>query len=69
MEAFQQRVVTEKEELDSKIDKLNIFIHGSIYKSLPEEERFRMMRQYCHMWDYSNVLGERIAVFNQQQTA
>jgi hypothetical protein len=69
MEDFQKRVVAEKEELDSKIEKLSTFIHGPIYAKLPEDERMRMMRQFCHMKDYSNVLGERIAVFNQKQTA
>ena len=68
MEEFQARVVAEKEELDSKRDKLTAFIHGPIYAKLPEDERFRLMRQYCHMGDYSAVLGERIAAFNQPQT-
>lgn len=61
----QERVVTEKAELDFKIEKLYAFIHNDDgpYPNLPEIERFRLMRQYCHMMDYSNVLGERIAAF------
>ena len=63
MQPHQERVVTEKAELDSKIEKLDTFLHGSIYQTLTDEERMRLMRQFCHMKDYSNVLGERIAAF------
>jgi crAss001_48 related protein len=63
MEAFQERVVTEKKELDEKIEKLYAFIHGTVYPSLPDDERARLMRQYCHMKDYSNVLLDRIVHF------
>lgn len=63
MQPHQERVVTEKSELDAKIEKLDAFLHGSIYSTLAEVERMRLMRQFCHMKDYSNVLGERIAAF------
>jgi hypothetical protein len=63
MQPHQERVVTEKTELDAKIEKLDVFIHGTIYAALAEPERMRLMRQFCHMKDYSNVLGERIAAF------
>ena len=63
LQPHQERVVTEKRELDAKIDKLDLFLHGSFYPTLPEPERMRLMRQFCHMKDYSNVLGERIAHF------
>jgi len=59
----QQRVVTEKQELDTKIEKLDAFRHGDIYHTLSVAERDRLTRQYAHMKDYSNVLGERIAAF------
>ena len=63
MQPHQQRVVDEKMELDSKISKLDVFIHGPLYPTLADPERMRLMRQFCHMKDYSNVLGERIAAF------
>lgn len=56
----QERVLTEKNELDEKIKRLDDFIHGAVYINLPEVERLRLVRQWCHMRDYSNVLGERI---------
>ena len=63
MQPHQERVVAEKDELDSKLKKLDMFIHGDVYSGLDEAERLRLMRQYRHMKDYSNVLGERIAEF------
>jgi uncharacterized protein len=63
MQAHQERVVTEKAELDAKIEKLDVFRHGDIYHTLSVAERDRLTRQYAHMKDYSNVLGERIAAF------
>lgn len=63
MQPHQERVVTEKSELDEKIGKLDSFIHGTIYPTLAKAERMRLMRQFCHMKDYSTVLGERIAAF------
>lgn len=59
----QERVVNEKQELDAKIEKLDAFIHGTIYPTLADGERMRLMRQFCHMKDYSNVLKERIEHF------
>lgn len=66
MQPHQQRVVSEKAELDEKIEKLHWFRHSAMYATLPESERSRLTRQYCHMKDYSNVLGERIAAFPQE---
>jgi hypothetical protein len=68
MQPHQERVVVEKKELDEKITKLDAFLHGSLYTRLAEDERMRLGRQFCHMKDYSNVLGERIAAFSEQTT-
>jgi len=63
MEAYQQRVVDEKTELDDKLAKLQAFIGGKIYETLPPEERGRLIHQRLCMQGYSQVLGERIAAF------
>lgn len=63
MQPHQERVVAEKSELDEKVEKLGSFVHGSVYASLAEPERKRLMRQLCLMRDYSTVLGDRIAAF------
>ncbi len=63
MQPHQERVVTEKKELDEKIEKLDAFLHGAIYRTLAQGEQERLTRQLCHMTLYSKVLGERIAAF------
>jgi len=63
LQPHQERVVAEKSELDAKIEKLDAFRHGDIYHTLSVAERDRLTRQYAHMKDYSNVLGERIGAF------
>ena len=59
----QQRVVTEKAELDDKRAKLNGFFESAIFAGLPKEEQSRLWRQSEVMEDYSEVLGKRIAAF------
>jgi len=64
MQAYQQRVVDEKVQLDDKLAKLNAFIAPTEpFQSLPQAERERLQRQRQLMEDYSAVLGERIATF------
>ena len=63
MEAHQERVVTEKKELDENIEKLNTFTDGDFFKTLPLMEQSRLARQLHAMTTYSEILGERIAEF------
>jgi len=65
MEPYMERVITEKAELDDKISKLENFIFrsGGKWFDVHDAERLRMVKQYCHMRDYSTILGERIANF------
>jgi hypothetical protein len=63
MQPHQERVVVEKHELDGKRVKLEEFIDGSIFPTLPQEERDRLMEQAVIMESYSNVLGRRILAF------
>ena len=64
MQPHQQRVVTEKDELDGKLTKLRAFFDTKIFAGLDEAEKERLQRQAGHMDSYSQVLGERIAAFN-----
>lgn len=59
----QQRVVTEKEQLDDKLTKLSAFIKTEIYRGLAGDEQMRLNNQLKAMNEYSNILGERIAAF------
>lgn len=64
LEPHQQRVVTEKEELDVKVKALTDFLnHSTVFPKLPTDEKDRLLRQHATMIDYSNILAERITAF------
>jgi hypothetical protein len=61
----QQRVVDEKIELDKKATALSTFIGASaIFLTLDAAEQERLREQNDVMWRYSEILGARIAAFN-----
>lgn len=57
------RVIHEKAELDDKIASLYRFFDADTFKSLPIDERQRLVLQQVAMSAYSRVLGERIEAF------
>lgn len=59
----EERVVAEKHDLDSRLQKLEAFIAGPTFNMIDVEERERMTRQASLMTQLSQVLGERIAAF------
>lgn len=63
MQYYQERVVTEKRDLDCKIEKLSVFIKMDMYKKLPSAEQARLNDQFRAMTAYSGILGERIGSF------
>jgi len=63
MQPHQQRVVVEKEELNTKLNALSEFVETARFDGLPDAERLRMIRQKSCMLEYSKVLGERIDAF------
>lgn len=65
MQPHQQRVVDEKTELDEKRNRLSLFRDTKLFQSLPLPEQNRMNRQMEVMKDYSRILGERIAAFEE----
>jgi len=69
MQPHQQRVVDEKTALDEKNDKLKAFIMGSVFSTLPYEERSRLDHQYDVMMEYSRILRDRIAAFTPKVQA
>jgi len=60
---FQQRVIREREELDTKISRLRPFIGGEVFRGLEEEEQTRLEEQLECMENYSTILLERIENF------
>ena len=64
MQPHQQRVVDEKTELDTKAKALSEFIGNSaIFPTLDTAEQERLKEQNDVMWQYSEILGARIAAF------
>ena len=63
MEDYQKRVVTEKKELDGRINKLNAFLGGNIFNKLSTEERKLLNLQCKVMGEYSTILNDRIVTF------
>lgn len=63
LKPHQQRVVAEQTELDLKRQKLTEFIGGDLYQSLNGVDQTLLSRQLEAMTVYSDILGERIALF------
>ena len=63
MQPHQERVVTEKNELDDKRQQLTAFIGGELYRTLDAVDQSRLNRQLEAMTLYANILGERIGAF------
>lgn len=65
LQPHQQRVVTEKEELDSKIKGLSGFLLTDAFLAVPEAEQQRLRTQLTIMQAYSYILYARIFHFRK----
>jgi hypothetical protein len=63
MEAYQERVIEEKKELDGRLDRLREFIHSSAMVVLEAEDQGLLNRQFNAMHSYSDILEQRISRF------
>ena len=63
----QQRVVTEKADLDERLGRLLAFFQTPSFEFMAETERSRLRNQARFMEGYSAALKERIAAFGEQQ--
>lgn len=60
----QQRVIEEKRELDAKATALSNFIDLNSTFSTIDKIQQDLLREQCEvMWQYSEILGKRIAAF------
>lgn len=65
----QQRVIDEKTELDQKSNALSLFIGiNPTFEKLDADEQERLKVQNDLMWQYSEVLGARIAAFTPNES-
>lgn len=61
MRTFLDRLITEKDELEDKLEKLESFIaNNSLFGDLSDIEKTLMVIQLNTMMQYSYILGERI---------
>jgi len=63
MKDWQQRVVDEQKELDTKRQKLSDFISNPANATMDRDEMNLLISQYRVMTSYSTILGTRIARF------
>lgn len=59
----EERVIEELAELRTKIEALETFNKGDIYKTLPQVEQDMLLMQRNAMIVYANILGSRISRF------
>lgn len=61
--AYQERVIKEREELQEKIEKLDIWLRSDKSVELPPEDQFLLRAQFDVMKLYSTLLLRRIEKF------
>ncbi|ATV65110.1 hypothetical protein CTM86_00060 [Fusobacterium pseudoperiodonticum] len=65
MEAFIERMIVEKNELQDKVTKLENFINGEKFKELKGLEQVYLKEQLKFMKGYLSVLRQRINFYNK----
>jgi len=63
MQQHEQRVVTERDELEAKIVKLESFFEGDIFPAMEYTDRQFMRLQLMSMMAYCEALNARIGRF------
>ena len=65
MEAFIERMIVEKDELQDKVTKLENFVNGEKFKELKGLEQVYLKEQLSFMRGYLSVLRQRINFYNK----
>ena len=65
MEAFVERMIVEKDELQDKVTKLENFVNGEKIKELKGLEQVYLKEQLSFMRGYLSVLRQRINFYNK----
>lgn len=63
MQAFQERVLLERNALSLNVDLLAKFLTGETFASLDRDEQLRLLQQDAYMKLYLNILNQRIDAF------
>ena len=65
MEAFVERMIVEKDELQDKVTKLENFVNGEKINELKGLEQVYLKEQLSFMRGYLSVLRQRINFYNK----
>lgn len=65
MEAFVERMITEKDELQDRVTKLENFVNGEKFRELKGLEQVYLKEQLKFMRGYLSVLRQRINFYNK----
>ena len=65
MEAFVERMVAEKDELQDRVTKLENILNGEKFKELRGLEQVYLKEQLSFMRGYLSVLRQRINFYNK----
>ena len=65
MEAFVERMIVEKDELQDRVTKLENFVNGEKFKELKGLEQVYLKEQLKFMRGYLSVLRQRINFYNK----
>jgi hypothetical protein len=65
VEAFVERMVVEKNELQDRVTKLENFVNGEKFKELKGLEQVYLKEQLKFMRGYLSVLRQRINFYNK----
>ena len=63
---YQQRVITEREELAKKLESLLAFLNGPVAMTLPNAEHELLLSQRAAMMQYLDALDLRIALWGRK---
>lgn len=63
LQPHQQRVIKEREDLEERLNKLNLFIQGDKFKYVDWNEQTRLLLQSKVMEAFSLILQQRIEAF------
>lgn len=61
-ETYVDRMVKEQEQLSERIEKLDAFVHGDKFMTLPGNKRVKLEQQLEAMHNYKDILVQRIAI-------
>lgn len=59
-EPFVQRMITEQDELNERINKCKVFINSNKFKTLKLSQKFLLKKQLKIMINYFKILDRRI---------